>query len=54
MNVFATANALRVNPTEIFSGVIPYFICEMAIVLLIGLFPGIVTWLPTVLGAAGV
>ncbi|MCI8538556.1 MAG: TRAP transporter large permease [Oscillospiraceae bacterium] len=46
MNVFATANALRVNPSEIFKGVLPYFICELAIVILIGLFPQLVTFLP--------
>lgn len=51
MNVFATANALRINPSEIFKGVVPYFICEIAIVLLIGLFPQIVTILPTITGA---
>ncbi len=50
MNVFATANALRVNPTEIFKGVIPYFICELAMVFVIAFFPGIVTWLPTLIG----
>lgn len=49
MNVFATANALRVNPSEIFTGVVPYFICELAIVLLIGLFPQIVTFLPSLM-----
>ena len=53
MNVFATANALRVNPSEIFKGVVPYFICEIAIVLLIGLFPDIVLFLPRLLGAPG-
>lgn len=51
MNVFATANALRINPSEIFKGVVPYFVCEIAIVLLIGLFPQIVTILPTLTGA---
>ena len=53
MNVFATANALRINSSEIFKGVVPYFICEIAIVLLIGLFPQIVTFLPTITGALG-
>ena len=53
MNVFATANALRVNPSEIFKGVIPYFVCEMALVILIGIFPQIVTFLPSLLGAPG-
>lgn len=54
MNVFATANALRVNPSEIFKGVVPYFICELAIVILIALFPDIVLFLPKLLGAPGI
>ncbi len=54
MNVFATANALRVNPSEIFKGVIPYFVCEFGIVILIALFPDIVLFLPRLLGAAGI
>lgn len=53
MNVFATANALRINPSEIFKGVIPYFICEIGLVLLIGLFPQIVTFLPSLMGVGG-
>lgn len=53
MNVFATANALRINPSEIFRGVVPYFICEIALVLLIGLFPQIVTFLPAITGSLG-
>lgn len=53
MNVFATANALRINPSEIFKGVVPYFICEICLVLLIGLFPQIVTFLPTLMGVSG-
>ena len=53
MNVFATANALRINPSDIFKGVVPYFICEIALVLLIGLFPQIVTFLPTLMGVGG-
>ena len=54
MNVFATANALRVNPSDIFKGVTPYFICEILIVLMIGLFPDIVLFLPKLLGAPGI
>lgn len=53
MNVFATANALRINPSDIFKGVVPYFICEIGLVLLIGLFPQIVTSLPTLMGVGG-
>jgi tripartite ATP-independent transporter DctM subunit len=52
MNVFATANALRVSPGSIFKGVIPYFICELAMVVLIGLFPQIVLGLPELLGVS--
>lgn len=46
MNVFATANALRVNSGDIFKGVVPYFICEFAVVILIALIPQLVLWLP--------
>jgi tripartite ATP-independent transporter DctM subunit len=53
MNVFATANALRISSSEIFAGVVPYFICEIIVVLLIALFPQIALALPTALGAAG-
>ena len=51
MNVFATANALRINSSEIFSGVIPYFICDVICVYLIVLFPQIALAIPTMLGA---
>jgi TRAP-type C4-dicarboxylate transport system permease large subunit len=54
MNVFATANALRVSPSEIFKGVVPYFICEFLIVVLLALIPDIALFLPRLLGAAGV
>jgi tripartite ATP-independent transporter DctM subunit len=50
MNVFATANALRVSPSTIFKGVGPYFVCELAMVVIIGLFPQIVIGLPSLMG----
>lgn len=50
MNVFATSNALRVSPSKVFSGVWPFFICEVCMVILIAFVPGIVTWLPNMLG----
>ncbi len=50
MNVFATSNALRVSPSKVFSGVWPFFICEVVMVVLIAFVPGIVTWLPGLLG----
>lgn len=49
MNVFATSSALRIKPEEIFSGVVPFFCVELAIVLLIGIFPQIVTFIPNLL-----
>lgn len=49
MNVFATANALRVNPSEIFKGVFPYFLCELAMVIIIAIFPQIVLFLPSLM-----
>lgn len=53
MNVFATSNALRISSSEIFSGVVPYFVCEIIVVLIVALFPQICLGLPTLLGAAG-
>lgn len=50
MNVFATANALRVPTSKVFAGVLPYFFCEVFMVLLIAFVPGIVTFLPNMLG----
>lgn len=49
MNVFATSNALRVSPSKVFSGVWPFFICEVCMVLLIAFVPSIVTWLPSLI-----
>lgn len=53
MNVFATSNALRINSSEIFKGVVPYFVCEIVCVLVMALFPQIALAIPTALGAAG-
>jgi len=50
MNVFATANALRINPTLIFKGVLPFFLCEVIMVMVIAFFPEIVTFLPDLIG----
>lgn len=49
MNVFATSSALRIKAEEVFSGVVPFFFVELAVVLLIGLFPQIVTLIPTLM-----
>lgn len=53
MNVFATANALRINASEVFAGIIPFFITENIMVLLIAIFPAIVTTIPKLLGMPG-
>jgi tripartite ATP-independent transporter DctM subunit len=50
MNVFAVSNALRIRPMEIFSGVAPFFLMQLAAVLIIGACPAIITWLPQLTG----
>ena len=50
MNVFTTANALRTSPAKIFKGVLPFVICELAVVFLLSFIPWLVTWLPGLLG----
>ena len=50
MNVFATSNALRESPSKVFSGVLPFFVCEILMVVLIAFVPQIVTWLPSLMG----
>jgi len=52
MNVFAVSNALRVSPSEIFAGVTPFFLMDLAAVLIIGAFPEIIMWLPKLTGIA--
>lgn len=49
MNVFATANALKVSPSKVFGGVVPYFCCEIIMVMIIAFIPQIVTFLPSIL-----
>lgn len=50
MNVFAVANALRVDPGVIFKGIWPFFIVEFAVALILPLVPQIAIWIPNVLG----
>ena len=52
MNVFAVSNALRISPSEIFAGVTPFFLMDLAAVLAIGAFPQIIMWLPRLTGIA--
>ena len=51
MNVFVTHGVAREIPlTEIYRGVMPFFIADIARLLVLTLFPALVTWLPTRLG----
>lgn len=50
MNVFAVANALRISPSEIFKGVLPFFCIDLIAVTLMAIFPQIVTFIPHLLG----
>lgn len=49
MNVFSTSAVLRMDPMEIFRGIVPYFMVDVIMVLLMVFFPQIVTFLPNLL-----
>lgn len=51
MNVFNCANVLRMNPMEIFKGVVPFFVVDIIMVFLLIIFPQIVTFLPSLLSS---
>lgn len=51
MAVFTVASVLRESPTKIFKGVWPYIIAMLAALILIVIFPQLVTWLPSLMGA---
>ena len=51
LGVFTVAGVLRINPSEIFKGVWPWFLTELAAVILLAIFPQLISWLPTLLGA---
>ena len=50
MNVFAVSNALRIGTTQIFKGVIPFFIVDIAAIYICALFPQLVEIIPRLLG----
>ena len=50
MNVFAVSNALKVRPTEIFKGCVPFFILDIVCVYIMAIFPQVVEFLPKLLG----
>jgi C4-dicarboxylate transporter DctM subunit len=49
MNVFAAANVLRLDPMVVFAGILPYFVVDLVMVILLILLPGICTFLPNLL-----
>lgn len=50
MGVFTVSSALKIDPGIVFKGVIPSFVAEMICVLLMGFFPQIIQFLPSLLG----
>lgn len=50
MNVFATASVLRLDPMKIFKGVVPFFIVDTAMIVILIFIPQIATWLPNLMG----
>lgn len=50
MNVFATATVLRTSPSKVFKGVMPFFVADCLMVLLIIFVPQLTTWLPNAIG----
>lgn len=47
---FTVSNVTRIPAKEIFQGLVPFFIAELLVVILIILFPSLCTWLPNLLG----
>jgi C4-dicarboxylate transporter, DctM subunit len=53
MNVFAVANALRVDPGEVFKGIWPFFLGEALVSLLLPLVPIMTLGIPKLFGGGG-
>ena len=51
MNVFVAAGAANVNVSEGFKGVIPFIICELILLIILIIFPSIITFLPDIMGS---
>lgn len=50
MGVYMVSNAIQYDSGKLFRGCVPFFITEYLVVVIIGIFPQLVTWLPRVLG----
>ena len=52
LSVFYVANCTHESPSFIFKNVVKFFVLDIAIILLLALFPDLVLWLPRLLGYA--
>lgn len=52
LNVFTVSNVLRIPPSKVFTGSIPFLICYIVCILLAAAFPNVLLWLPRLLGAS--
>jgi TRAP-type C4-dicarboxylate transport system permease large subunit len=50
--VFYVANATKMPVSQVFKGVTPFFIMDVALVLIIAAFPDLILWLPKLMGYA--
>ncbi len=51
LSVFMVSNVLKISPKKVFSGVMPFMILFLAVIILGIFFPNIFLWLPKLLGA---
>jgi TRAP-type C4-dicarboxylate transport system permease large subunit len=49
LGCFVVASVARVDPAEVFRGVLPFFITSLVVMFLIIFFPSIATWLPSLM-----
>jgi len=49
MSVFVVAAAAKMDSSEVFRGIIPFFLAEMLVVILLVFLPEIATWLPNLM-----
>jgi TRAP-type C4-dicarboxylate transport system permease large subunit len=47
VNVFAISTSSGVPMFTVFRGILPFFLCMILLVVLLVIFPGMATWLPT-------
>jgi TRAP-type C4-dicarboxylate transport system permease large subunit len=52
LGVFYVANATKMPVSQVFKGVTPFFIMDVALVLIIAAFPDLILWLPKLMGYA--